>query len=129
VAQKIADETANIFSMEAANLLNVTNVNILSKAKVESTPTSPKPKLYLAISIVIGLILGLALALLKEVFDNKINKEEDIEALGLSVLGVTAYAQTSDFSNPNYKKETLDSDTSMSPGEQELSRLSKRKKR
>ncbi|MFZ2809878.1 MAG: Wzz/FepE/Etk N-terminal domain-containing protein, partial [Lactococcus raffinolactis] len=32
VAQKIADETANIFSMEAANLLNVTNVNILSKA-------------------------------------------------------------------------------------------------
>ncbi|MFZ2380472.1 GNVR domain-containing protein, partial [Leuconostoc falkenbergense] len=129
VAQKIADETANIFSMEAANLLNVTNVNILSKAKVESTPTSPKPKLYLAISIVIGLILGLALALLKEVFDNKINKEEDIEALGLSVLGVTAYAQTSDFSNPNYKKETLDSDTSMSPDEQELSRLSKRKKR
>ncbi|WP_314087990.1 GNVR domain-containing protein, partial [Lactococcus chungangensis] len=114
---------------EAANLLNVTNVNILSKAKVESTPTSPKPKLYLAISIVIGLILGLALALLKEVFDNKINKEEDIEALGLSVLGVTAYAQTSDFSNPNYKKETLDSDTSMSPDEQELSRLSKRKKR
>ena len=66
---------------------------------------------------------------IKEVFDNKINKEEDIEALGLSVLGVTAYAQTSDFSNPNYKKETLDSDTSMSPGEQELSRLSKRKKR
>jgi len=49
--------------------------------------------------------------------------------LGLSVLGVTAYAQTSDFSNPNYKKETLDSDTSMSPDEQELSRLSKRKKR
>ena len=129
VAQKIADETANIFSMEAANLLNVTNVNILSKAKVESTPTSPKPKLYLAISIVIGLILGLALALLKEVFDNKINKEEDIEALGLSVLGVTAYAQTSDFSNPNYKKETLDSDTSMSPDEQELRRISKRKKR
>lgn len=89
VAQKIADETANIFSMEAANLLNVTNVNILSKAKAQTTPISPKPKLYLAISVIAGLVLGLAIALLKELFDNKINKEEDIETLGLTVLGVT----------------------------------------
>ena len=93
VAQKIADETANIFSMEAANLLNVTNVNILSKAKAQTTPISPKPKLYLAISVIAGLVLGLAIALLKELFDNKINKEEDIETLGLTVLGVTTYAQ------------------------------------
>lgn len=38
VAQKIADETAKIFSSDAAKLLNVTNVNILSKAKAQTTP-------------------------------------------------------------------------------------------
>src|SRR5574337_1011526 len=105
VAQKIADETANIFSMEAANLLNVTNVNILSKAKAQTTPISPKPKLYLAISVIAGLVLGLAIALLKELFDNKINKEEDIETLGLTVLGVTTYAQMSDFNKNTNKKD------------------------
>ena len=47
IAQKIADETAKIFSSDAAKLLNVTNVNILSKAKAQTTPVSPKPILYL----------------------------------------------------------------------------------
>ncbi|TKV28775.1 polysaccharide biosynthesis protein, partial [Citrobacter sp. TBCS-11] len=106
IAQKIADETAKIFSLDAAKLLNVTNVNILSKAKAQTTPISPKPKLYLAISVIAGLVLGLAIALLKELFDNKINKEEDIEALGLTVLGVTSYAQMSDFNKNTNKNGT-----------------------
>lgn len=102
--------------MEAANLLNVTNVNILSKAKAQTTPISPKPKLYLAISVIAGLVLGLAIALLKELFDNKINKEEDInvETLGLTVLGVTTYAQMSDF-NKNTNKNGTQSGTKSSP--------------
>ena len=99
IAKKIADETAKVFSNDAATLLNVTNVNVLSKAKAQTSPVSPKPKLYLAVSVVVGLILGIGFAFLKEVFDNKINSEADIESLGLSVLGVTTYAQKSDFVN------------------------------
>ena len=129
VAQKIADETANIFSMEAANLLNVTNVNILSKAKAQTTPISPKPKLYLAISVIAGLVLGLAIALLKELFDNKINKEEDIEALGLTVLGVTTYAQMSDFNKNTNKNGTQSGTKSSPPSDHEVNRSLKRNKR
>ena len=129
VAQKIADETANIFSMEAANLLNVTNVNILSKAKVQTTPISPKPKLYLAISVIAGLVLGLAIALLKELFDNKINKEEDIETLGLTVLGVTTYAQMSDFNKNTNKNGTQSGTKSSPPSDPKVNRSSKRNKR
>ena len=129
VAQKIADETANIFSMEAANLLNVTNVNILSKAKVQTTPISPKPKLYLAISVIAGLVLGLAIALLKELFDNKINKEEDIETLGLTVLGVTTYAQMSDFNKNTNKNGTQSGTKSSPPSDHEVNRSLKRNKR
>ena len=129
VAQKIADETANIFSMEAANLLNVTNVNILSKAKAQTTPISPKPKLYLAISVIAGLVLGLAIALLKELFDNKINKEEDIETLGLTVLGVTTYAQMSDFNKNTNKNGTQSGTKSSPPSDPKVNRSSKRNKR
>ena len=129
VAQKIADETANIFSMEAANLLNVTNVNILSKAKAQTTPISPKPKLYLAISVIAGLVLGLAIALLKELFDNKINKEEDIEALGLTVLGVTTYAQMSDFNKNTNKNGTQMGTKASTPSDHEVNRSLKRNKR
>ncbi|MCJ1977797.1 Wzz/FepE/Etk N-terminal domain-containing protein [Lactococcus paracarnosus] len=99
IAQKIADETAKVFSSDAATLLNVTNVNVLSKAKVQTTPISPKPKLYIGVSVLLGLLLGLGIAFFKEVFDNKINSEADIESLGLSVLGTTTYAQKSDFTN------------------------------
>lgn len=129
VAQKIADETANIFSMEAANLLNVTNVNILSKAKAQTTPISPKPKLYLAISVIAGLVLGLAIALLKELFDNKIIKEEDIETLGLTVLGVTTYAQMSDFNKNTNKNGTQSGTKSSPPSDHEVNRSLKRNKR
>lgn len=129
VAQKIANETANIFSMEAANLLNVTNVNILSKAKAQTTPISPKPKLYLAISVIAGLVLGLAIALLKELFDNKINKEEDIETLGLTVLGVTTYAQMSDFNKNTNKNGTQSGTESSPPSDHEVNRSLKKNKR
>ena len=129
IAQKIADETAKIFSSDAAKLLNVTNVNILSKAKAQTTPISPKPKLYLAISVIAGLVLGLAIALLKELFDNKINKEEDIEAFGLTVLGVTTYAQMSDFNRNTSKNDTQMGTKASSPSDHEVNRSSKRNKR
>ena len=109
--------------------MNVTNVNILSKAKAKKTPISPKPKLYLAISVIAGLVLGLAIALLKELFDNKINKEEDIEALGLTVLGVTTYAQMSDFNKNTNKNGTQSGTKSSPPSDHEVNRSSKRNKR
>ena len=115
--------------MEAANLLNVTNVNILSKAKAQTTPISPKPKLYLAISVIAGLVLGLAIALLKELFDNKINKEEDIETLGLTVLGVTTYAQMSDFNKNTNRNGTQSGTKSSPPSDHEVNRSLKRNKR
>ena len=98
-AQKIANETAKIFSDDAGKLLNVTNVSILAQAKVNTAPVSPRPTLYLGASVVAGLIIGIAIAFLMEALNNKITKEEDLEALGLSVLGVTPYATESDFAN------------------------------
>lgn len=96
-AKSIADTTAQIFSQNASKILNITNVSILSEATADTTPISPKPKLYIAISVVIGLIIGAGIALLIEAFNNKITNEKDIEAVGLTFLGATSFATEKDF--------------------------------
>lgn len=119
VAQKIANETAKVFSNDAAKLLNVTNVSVLAEGKVNTRPISPKPVLYIGISVIVGFIIGVAIAFLMEIFNTKINKEEDIEALGLSVLGMTTYATASDFANIINSAEKMPSETDHSPSPEE----------
>ena len=75
LAQKIADETAQVFSDNAKRMLNVTNVSILSYATVEKKPIKPKSVLYITISVLIGLIIGVGLVLLRELFNNKVTTE------------------------------------------------------
>ncbi len=95
-AQKIANETAKVFSDNAKAILNVTNVSVLASATVNTSPVSPKPKLYVSISVIGGLIIGLGFALLAEALNNKVRTEEDIIALGFSSLGSTSYVDSKD---------------------------------
>ena len=66
---------------------------------------------------------------MKELFDNKINKEEDIETLGLTVLGVTTYAQMSDFNKNTNKNGTQSGTKSSPPSDHEVNRSLKMNKR
>ncbi len=91
LAKKIADETAQVFSENAQGILNVTNVSILSYATVNEKTIEPKPALYIGISAIIGLIIGIGLIFLYEVLNNQVLDEQDIEALGLTVLGATSF--------------------------------------
>ncbi|GAB2026076.1 Wzz/FepE/Etk N-terminal domain-containing protein [Lactovum odontotermitis] len=97
MAQKIANETASVFGDKANKLLNISNVSVLAEAKVNKRSVSPKPMINIGVSTLAGLILGIGLALLLAAFNNKINSESDIEVLGFTVLGSTAFAETSDF--------------------------------
>lgn len=90
-AAKIANKTAEIFTREISQIMNVDNVSILAKAQVgeKQSPIKPKPLLNIAIALVVGLMSGVGLAFLLEYFDNTIKTEQDIEKmLGMPVLGV-----------------------------------------
>lgn len=88
-AKEIALETAKVFSKEAPDSLNVTNVNVLPYVTIDPSPVSPNKKLILAAAFVIGLLIGSGLALLLELLDNTINSEEDMEQiLGKPLLGI-----------------------------------------
>lgn len=68
--------------------MNVDNVKVLSEAYVPSLPVAPNTLLNTAIATVLGVMLGVAIAYFKVVFDRRIKTEQDGEAiLGLPVLG------------------------------------------
>ena len=74
---------------QVLNLRAVTtgNAQVVGQAAVPSTPSAPQPKRQIAIGIVLGLIVGLAIAFLIDLFDRRTKSLEDFEELyGLSAL-------------------------------------------
>lgn len=90
-ATEIANTTVHVFQNKISDIMNVDNVNVLSKAvtKEKPIPVEPKPILNIAIAIVLGMMLGVGLAFLLEYLDTKLHKESEIqEKLNVPVLGV-----------------------------------------
>jgi uncharacterized protein involved in exopolysaccharide biosynthesis len=70
------------------DLARVSNISVLSPASASLEPVYPRKLLLLGVAAGLGLVLGIALALLLEYMDDRIRKPQDIAAIGnLRVLG------------------------------------------
>ncbi|KAF0343780.1 chain-length determining protein [Pediococcus acidilactici] len=88
-AAKMANETAKVFKRKVVKIMNINNVSIVSKAVPNNNPISPRPKLNITAGIVIGFLLGIVLAFLREFSDRTVTSEEFLtEELGLKGLGI-----------------------------------------
>lgn len=90
-AVDIANKIADVFQKEIPNLMSVDNINILSEAKLsdKARPIKPNKLLNMSIASVLGLMMGIGLALLIEFFDTTIKDEKDVEdLLDLPVIGI-----------------------------------------
>jgi polysaccharide biosynthesis transport protein len=58
---------------------NQTNVSVLNEAVAPRKPTRPKMALNIALSIVVGTMLGLAMVVLMEMFDRRIRSRNDLD--------------------------------------------------
>lgn len=66
------------------------NVSIVDPAKVPERPSSPRPMLNLFLALIVGTVVGVGLAFVREQIDETITDPVDVETrLGLPLLGVT----------------------------------------
>jgi polysaccharide chain length determinant protein (PEP-CTERM system associated) len=63
------------------------NVRIIDKAVPPESPLKPKKKLNILLGALLGLLLGGGMSLLLESLDSSLKSIEDVEALGVPVLG------------------------------------------
>jgi polysaccharide biosynthesis transport protein len=77
----------NITKLELLRNVETGDAQIADRADVPTRPSSPKTLRNIVIGACLGLLIGLALALLAEMADTRLRKPEDLEqALGLSLL-------------------------------------------
>ncbi|MBI2388854.1 MAG: polysaccharide biosynthesis tyrosine autokinase [Deltaproteobacteria bacterium] len=73
---------------ELTRMLNINNVRIIDDALTPRRPVRPNVPLNLAIGAFAGLLLGVGLAVWREVGDQSLRTPEDVEALGAASLGL-----------------------------------------
>lgn len=80
-------------------------IEIIDRAFLPEEPVRPRPALNLVLGGVLGLMLGIGLALLRGSLDNKIHGPEDLRKHGFTVVGVIPDMQRvlrSDFGGKSY---------------------------
>jgi capsular exopolysaccharide synthesis family protein len=70
---------------------SVITVNIPHFATVPSSPVTPNKVLNIGLGLVVGLLIGVGVAVLREVLDNTIKGPSDFEEMGLAVLGLVPF--------------------------------------
>lgn len=87
-AANISNTTAEIFKANAKDVLNVDRISIISQAVASSDPVFPNKKLTLAAGLLIGIMLGVFLALTFELLDRTIKESKALtDEFGLTILG------------------------------------------
>ena len=89
-AADIVNTTARTFQKKAPKIMSGTdNVSIISEAKPNLTPVSPKKNLNVLIGLVLGVLLGVGIAFVRELMDKTVKEESFLtEELGLTSLGI-----------------------------------------
>lgn len=89
IVANIANQTAQVFQENAKDMLSVDKITIISNATASMNPVSPNEKLNLLIGLALGIIIGIGLAFIMELFDKTVKDDRFVaEELGLPILGV-----------------------------------------
>jgi len=98
-AQRIANAVSERFTVVAGQLetpagktASPVKVSVVRTADLPSVPVSPRPKLNLALGLLVGLAVGAGAAVLRETLDTSIKGADEVtELLGMPTLGLIAY--------------------------------------
>jgi succinoglycan biosynthesis transport protein ExoP len=95
IANAIAESfatTVTSLTPEAADGTPQVMISTVQEATTPTAPTSPNVPLSIVLGFIVGLLVGIALAFLREALDNRIRGQHDIEALTTApILGAMFY--------------------------------------
>lgn len=93
-AKDVVDAISKEFIDKSKMLISNANVQIVENVRLPESPVSPNKKLNIAVAFVLGLMVGVGLALILEFMDNTFKEKSQIEAiLELPVLGTIPYEE------------------------------------
>lgn len=97
VAADIANTIGKVFSKKIKKIMQVDNVSIVSKAKVNNKPVSPRKKVNLIIGLVVGVFCGVIFILIKELTDKTVKDSSFLtDELGLTNIGSVYHLDIND---------------------------------
>ena len=87
LSKDIANETVNTFIIRMQKNLNVSNIEVVDKAKLSYVPSGPNIKKNTMMAGLMGLACGVVYAILKFLLDNRLRTKEEAEKyLGIPVF-------------------------------------------
>lgn len=98
-AALLANAVAEVFSTQveaieqtAGSAVSPVKLTVIQPARIPGAPSSPRVKLDIALAMLVGAVLGLGLALVREVLDNTVKSSDElVEETTLPVFGVIAW--------------------------------------
>ena len=93
-AAMLVNEVSNQFMNKIKQVMHFENLNIVEKARVADKAEPKKRSIIVAVSLVLGMMLGVFIAFMMEFLHSKLRKPEDME----KILGCSVLANIPDFS-------------------------------
>ncbi|MCZ9311468.1 Wzz/FepE/Etk N-terminal domain-containing protein [Weissella koreensis] len=94
MSRDIANAIAKTFKNKVASIMSISNVSIVSKASIESSPVSPNVKLITFAGLILGVLLGLVWGVIKELTDRTVKDVDFLtDDLQLINLGKISYVE------------------------------------
>lgn len=91
-AADIANTIGKVFSTKIKKMMKINNVTVVTKAKADTSPVSPKIKLNCLIGFVVGALIGISLIVIRDLLDTTVRDEKFLtDELGLTSLGFISH--------------------------------------
>jgi capsular polysaccharide biosynthesis protein len=89
IAQKIANNVAEVFKQKVVVIMQVENVQTIDVAEAPINPIKPNKRMNIAIAFVLGFMLGAGIIFLIEYLDTTVKTPEDVKRITqLPVIGI-----------------------------------------